>query len=86
MFPRHVLPFALVGAVCGPVMCPIVGAMPADAWNWRAAFFIIVPPGIATLFCIWIALKDHTSGTTLRFDWIGFLALSTALVCVSSHG
>lgn len=84
-FPRHLQPFALVmwgvGAVFGPVVGPIVGAMATEAWNWRAAFFMIVPPGIATLFCIWIALRDHTSSTTLRFDWLGFLALSVALVC-----
>ncbi|MDX2157626.1 MAG: DHA2 family efflux MFS transporter permease subunit [Hyphomicrobiaceae bacterium] len=84
-FPRHLQPFALVmwgvGSVCGPVVGPILGAMATEAWNWRAAFFMIVPPGIATLVCIWFALKEHTSNAPLRFDWIGFLALSVALVC-----
>jgi DHA2 family multidrug resistance protein len=55
--------------------------MATDAWNWRAAFFIIVPPGIASLVCIWFALREHTSASSLRLDWIGFLALATALVC-----
>ena len=84
-FPRHLQPFALVmwgvGSVFGPVVGPILGAMATDAWNWRAAFFMIVPPGIATLVCIWFALREHRSAARPRFDWIGFLALSVALVC-----
>ena len=84
-FPRHLQPFALVmwgvGSVFGPVVGPIVGAMATEAWNWRAAFFIIVPPGIVTLICIWFALKDHTTAAKPKFDWVGFFALSLALVC-----
>ncbi|MFM9938579.1 MAG: DHA2 family efflux MFS transporter permease subunit [Hyphomicrobiaceae bacterium] len=84
-FPRHLQPFALVmwgvGAVFGPVIGPILGAMATDAWNWRAAFFMIVPPGLVTLLCIWFALRDHTARTSAAgLDWIGFLALSTAIV------
>jgi DHA2 family multidrug resistance protein len=84
-FPRHLQPFALVmwgvGSVFGPVVGPILGAMATDAWNWRAAFFLIVPPGLASLVCIWFALREHTAASTLRLDWIGFLALAVALVC-----
>lgn len=70
-----------VGSVFGPVVGPILGAMATDAWNWRAAFFMIVPPGIATMVCIWFALRDHTAIAKPRFDWIGFLALSITLIC-----
>lgn len=84
-FPRHLQPFALVmwgvGSVFGPVVGPIVGAMATDAWNWRAAFFMIVPPGIASMICIWFALRDHRSTQVTRLDWTGFLALAVALVC-----
>jgi DHA2 family multidrug resistance protein len=84
-FPRHLQPVALVmwgvGAVFGPVVGPIVGAIATDAYNWRAAFFIIVPPGICALVCIWYALADYTRPNPVGFDWIGFLALSTAIVC-----
>ena len=83
-FPKHLQPTALVmwgvGAVFGPVVGPILGSMATDIWNWRAAFFMIVPPGIATLACIWFALADHTRRSAIRFDWIGFIALSTAIV------
>ncbi len=83
-FPPHLQPFALVmwgvGAVFGPVIGPILGAMATDAYNWRAAFFMIVPPGMCTMVCIWFALGGHTERKTVDFDWIGFLALSTAIV------
>ena len=83
-FPRHLQPTAIVlwgvGAVFGPVVGPIVGSLMAEAYDWRAAFFLIVPPGIAALVCIWFALADHTERKTTRFDWVGFLALSLAIV------
>ncbi|MGD9806789.1 MAG: DHA2 family efflux MFS transporter permease subunit [Hyphomicrobiaceae bacterium] len=85
-FPPHLQPMALVmwgiGAVFGPVAGPILGAMATEAWNWRAAFFMIVPPGIAALITIWFALSGYTERKKAKFDWIGFLALSVALVSV----
>ncbi|MGE0764839.1 MAG: DHA2 family efflux MFS transporter permease subunit [Hyphomicrobiaceae bacterium] len=85
-FPPHLQPAALVmwgiGAVFGPVLGPILGSMATEAWNWRAAFFMIVPPGIAALVTIWFALSDYTERKRARFDWVGFLALSLALVCI----
>ncbi|MDX2156149.1 MAG: DHA2 family efflux MFS transporter permease subunit [Hyphomicrobiaceae bacterium] len=84
-FPPHLQPTALVmwgiGAVFGPVVGPILGAMATEASNWRAAFFMIVPPGICALVTIWLALADHTERRKVRFDWIGFIALSIAVVC-----
>jgi MFS transporter, DHA2 family, multidrug resistance protein len=83
-FPRHLQPFALVmwgiGAVFGPVVGPILGSIATEAYDWRAAFFMIVPPGICALVCIWFALRDHTGRTSIRFDWTGFIALSVAIV------
>ncbi len=83
-FPPHLHAFAIVmwgvGAVFGPVVGPIVGAVATEAYNWRAAFFMIVPPGICALTCIWFALAGHTGRTQVRFDWTGFLALSAAVV------
>jgi DHA2 family multidrug resistance protein len=83
-FPPHLQPTALVmwgiGAVFGPVVGPVLGAMATEAWNWRAAFFMIVPPGIAALVTIWFALSSYTERKVVKFDWIGFLALSLALV------
>jgi DHA2 family multidrug resistance protein len=84
-FPRHLQPTALVlwgvGAVFGPVVGPIVGSLITEAYNWRAAFFMIVPAGLAAMTCIWFALSQHTERSLTQFDWIGFIALSVAIVC-----
>jgi MFS transporter, DHA2 family, multidrug resistance protein len=83
-FPRHLQPLALVmwgvGAVFGPVLGPILGSIATEAYNWRAAFFMIVPAGMCALACIWFALADRTERKPVHFDWIGFLALSTAIL------
>jgi DHA2 family multidrug resistance protein len=85
-FPKHLQPTAIViwgvGAVFGPVLGPILGAMATEAWNWRAAFFMIVPPGIATLVCIWFALAGKNERKPASFDWTGFLTLSIAIICI----
>ncbi|MBM3649533.1 MAG: DHA2 family efflux MFS transporter permease subunit [Alphaproteobacteria bacterium] len=84
-FPKHLQPTAIViwgiGAVFGPVVGPVLGSMASDAYNWRAAFFLIVPLGLCSLVCIWFALRDHTARAVARFDWIGFIALSAAMTC-----
>lgn len=83
-FPPHLQPFAIVmwgiGAVFGPVLGPILGAIATDAFNWRAVFFMIVPPGICALACIWFALSTYTSRKAIKFDWTGFLALAVAII------
>ena len=85
-FPRHLHATALVlwgvGAVFGPVAGPIIGSIATEAYNWRAAFFMIVPPGLCAVTCAWFALSDHNTQSRIRFDWIGFLALSVTLVSV----
>ena len=69
------------GRILGAVTAKsILGAIATETFNWRAAFFMIIPPGIATMACIWFALSQYTSGERVRFDWTGFLALSTAII------
>jgi len=85
-FPPHLQPIALVmwgvGAVFGPVLGPIFGTMMTEAYDdWRSAFFMIVPPGLAALTCIWFALSDKNEARKTYFDWTGFIALSVAILC-----
>ena len=85
-FPRHLHATVMViwgaGSVVGPVAGPIFGSMIAEAYNWRSAFFMIVPPSVAAMVCVWFALSQHTKRTTTRFDWTGFVALSVALTAI----
>ncbi len=84
-FPRHLQPTALViwgvGAVFGPVLGPIFGSLMTEAYDdWRVAFYMIVPPGICAMVCIWFALSDRNESKKTYFDWTGFLALSVAII------
>src|SRR6266481_6419170 len=56
--------------------------MMAEAYNWRAAFFMIVPPGLVALVCVWFALSEYKTRTRVQFDWTGFLALSVAITAL----
>jgi DHA2 family multidrug resistance protein len=82
-FPRHLHPTVMmlwgVGSVAGPVAGPVLGSMISEAYSWRAAFFMIVPPGIAGMVCVWFALARHTERKRAHFDWTGFIALSVAV-------
>jgi len=82
-FPRHLHATALViwgaGSVMGPVFGPIFGSIMAETYNWRAAFFMIVPPGIVAMILIWIWLAEYKDRSRAQLDWTGFLALSVAI-------
>jgi DHA2 family multidrug resistance protein len=82
-FPRHMHPLVMMiwglGSVAGPVIGPVLGSMIAETYTWRGAFFMIVPPGIAAMTCVWFALSDRTDRSAANFDWTGFLALSVAI-------
>lgn len=82
-FPRHLHAMMMmiwgIGAVLGPVLGPVLGSAISEAYDWRMAFLIIVPPGILATICAWVALSGHTERRITRFDWTGFLALSVAI-------
>lgn len=82
-FPRHLHAVVMmlwgIGGVIGPVAGPVLGSMVSEAYDWRSAFFMIVPPGIVATTCVWFALSQHTERGATRFDWTGFLALSVAI-------
>ncbi|MFM9849564.1 MAG: DHA2 family efflux MFS transporter permease subunit [Hyphomicrobiaceae bacterium] len=82
-FPRHMHALVMMiwglGSVTGPVAGPVLGSLIAEAYTWRGAFFMIVPPGIAAMVCVWVALSDRTDRSETNFDWTGFLALSVAI-------
>jgi MFS transporter, DHA2 family, multidrug resistance protein len=85
-FPRQLHATVMViwgaGSVMGPVFGPILGSMIAEAYNWRYAFFMIVPPGLVAMACIWFALSEHRESSATRLDWTGFIALSVAITAL----
>jgi len=85
-FPRELHATVMViwgfGSVVGPVVGPVLGSMIAETYNWRAVFFMIVPPGILAMVFIWFSLSRYTERTATRLDWTGFIALSVAITGV----
>ena len=85
-FPRHLHTAVMViwgaGSVMGPVFGPILGSIMAETYNWRAAFFMIVPPGIMAMVLIWVWLAEYRDRHPAQLDWTGFLALSVAITCL----
>jgi DHA2 family multidrug resistance protein len=85
-FPRHLHTAVMViwgaGSVMGPVFGPIFGSVMAETYNWRAAFFMIVPPGIVAMVLIWIWLAEYRDRNPVQLDWTGFLALSVAITAL----
>ena len=81
-FPKSKQAFATsvfgMGVVIGPVIGPVLGGYLADIYNWRWAFFMIVPAaaGVAGLM---LFLPDSRTRATTRLDWTGFLTLVIAV-------
>ena len=85
-FPRHRagLVSSIFGmtVVLGPVIGPTLGGMLAETYNWRWAFYMIVPAGVLAAVAIRLTLPPDKPGARIQLDWIGFLALSTTIACV----
>jgi len=67
------------GVMIGPILGPTLGGYLTDSYNWRWVFFINVPFGIAAVAGLMLFLNERHRNATLRFDWMGFLALSAGL-------
>ena len=71
-----------MGVVVGPIVGPIYGGYLAELYNWRWAFFMLVPIGVVSIAAIWAFLHEGGRQRGVRLDWTGFLALSVALVAL----
>jgi MFS transporter, DHA2 family, multidrug resistance protein len=68
-----------VGVMVGPILGPTLGGYLTDVYNWRWVFFINVPFGILGIAGLALFLREARGSTALKFDWIGFAALSLGL-------
>ncbi len=83
VFPRdqqtRVMSIFGFGVVLGPIFGPALGGIMAESYNWRWAFYALVPVGIAASIGLRAVLPDDDEKTDRPLDWIGFIALSIAL-------
>jgi MFS transporter, DHA2 family, multidrug resistance protein len=82
-FPRErhgaVISIFGVASVLGPVVGPVLGGVLAEAYDWRAVFYMMVPFALAALAACWLSIRDREAPQVVRLDWTGFLMLSAAL-------
>ncbi len=68
-----------MGVMLGPILGPTLGGVLTDAYSWRWVFYINVPFGIAACAMLAVFFKDTARDSSLKFDWVGFAALSIGL-------
>ena len=82
-FPKEKHGFATsifgMGVVIGPVIGPIFGGYLADLYDWRWAFYMIVPAAAISLITLIAFLPDGRGRQRAALDWTGFLTLCVAV-------
>ena len=83
IFPRrqHSLVTSIfgMGVVVGPIFGPIFGGVLTELYDWRYAFYMLVPLAAVGFVSLWVFLNDGGRQSNLRFDWTGFLLLAASL-------
>ena len=86
IFPRrqHSLVTSIfgMGVVVGPIFGPVLGGYLTELYNWRYAFYMLVPLALIGFVSLWVFLSDGGRQAKLRFDWTGFMLLAAALSCL----
>src|SRR5262245_6498468 len=69
--------------IVGPAMGPTVGGLLMDLFNWRAIFYLAVPPSAAALLLgtLFMPQREEASARS-DFDWLGFALLSVSVSCL----
>jgi DHA2 family multidrug resistance protein len=83
-YPRrqHGMVMSLYGMsnILGPVIGPTVGGWIGERMGWPWGFYMVLPVSVlAFLLFKYFLPADHAERKAVSLDWIGFLALSTAI-------
>ncbi len=68
-----------MGVMVGPITGPTLGGWITEALNWRYVFYINLPVGIVAIAGLLAFLPRALPRNELKFDWVGFSALATAV-------
>src|SRR6201986_4737592 len=68
-----------MGVMIGPIMGPTLGGYLTDFYNWRYVFYINLPLGLLAAVGLLAFLPNVRDQGASRFDWLGFVVLSTGI-------
>ncbi len=68
-----------VGVMLGPILGPTLGGYLTEIYNWRWVFYVNLPFGILATGGLLVFMPNSSPQASLRFDWIGFAALSMGI-------
>jgi EmrB/QacA subfamily drug resistance transporter len=69
-----------MSVILGPALGPTLGGIMIDQFNWRYIFYVAVPVCAIAILMGSLFLPDREEkGARVRFDWLGFALLVTAL-------
>ena len=74
--------FAIIPALIGPVLGPLVGGYMVDYFSWHWIFLINIPIGLIGIFLSLKYMPDYIS-ETITFDLKGFLIFASASLLIS---
>ena len=86
IYPRERQGFAMalfgLGVMAGPILGPVLGGWLTENYTWRYVFFINLPVGILAFIGTTVFLSESKRNASNKLDWLGFGALSIALVAL----
>jgi DHA2 family multidrug resistance protein len=73
-----------IGAICGPILGPLLGGWITDNWSWPWIFYINIPVGIVAFILGVIFLKDpsYLEKPKGKVDTWSFLFIAVGLGCL----
>lgn len=69
-----------IGIAMGPTLGPTVGGMLVELGGWRSVFFAPLPLALISFFLCQRILPNDTVASDKRFDSIGFILISLAIL------
>ncbi|MGB2578852.1 EmrB/QacA subfamily drug resistance transporter [Elusimicrobium simillimum] len=77
------LNFITIPGLIGPVVGPTLGGIIVYYVGWHWIFLINIPIGLICIFFTYFTMPKVKIDTRPRFDWIGYLLFSGAVVLIS---
>ena len=68
-----------MGVMLGPIMGPTIGGWLTETYSWHWVFLINFPIGVLAFVGLIVFMEETQPNEKLRFDWIGFAALTVGI-------